>query len=60
MVEAGGDNAQFVEDDLAFHQAVYLATHNEFLWRLAHLFSLSLKEIFRIAAVGSHRPRANR
>ena len=58
MVDAGSDNAQFVDGDLAFHRAIYLATHNEFFWPLGQLFSVALKEMFRIAALGSHRPRA--
>ncbi len=58
MVDAGSDNAQFVEGDLAFHRSIYLATHNEFFWPLGQLFSVALKEMFRIAALGSHRPRA--
>ena len=58
MVDAGSDNARFVEGDLAFHQAIYLATHNEFFWPLAQLFGVSLKQMFHIAATGSHRPRA--
>ena len=58
MVDAGSDNALFVDADLAFHRAIYLATHNEFFWPLGQLFSIALKEMFRIAALGSHRPRA--
>ena len=58
MVAAGTDNALFVEADLAFHKAIYLATHNEFFWPIGQLFSVALKEMFRIAALGSHRPRA--
>ncbi len=58
MVDAGSDNARFVTGDLAFHRAIYLATHNEFFWPLGQLFSFALKEMFRIAALGSHRPRA--
>ncbi len=58
MVDAGNDNALWVEADLAFHKAIYLATHNEFFWPIGQLFSLALREMFRIAAQGSHRPRA--
>ena len=59
MVDAGSDNALFVEGDLAFHRAIYLATHNEFFWPLGQMFSFALREMFRIAALGaSHRPRA--
>ncbi len=58
MVDAGDDNVLWVEADLAFHKAIYLATHNEFFWPLGQLFSVALKEMFRIAALGSHRPRA--
>jgi DNA-binding FadR family transcriptional regulator len=58
MVDAGADNARWVEADLAFHKSIYLATHNEFFWPIGQLFSLALKEMFRIAALGSHRSRA--
>jgi DNA-binding FadR family transcriptional regulator len=58
MVDAGSDNALWVEADLAFHKLIYLATHNEFFWPIGQLFSLVLREMFRIAALGSHRPRA--
>jgi DNA-binding FadR family transcriptional regulator len=58
MVAAGSDNGLFVEADLAFHKSIYLATHNEFFWPIGQLFSVALKEMFRIAALGSHRPRA--
>ena len=58
MVDAGSDNVLWVEADLDFHKSIYLATHNEFFWPLGQLFSVALKEMFRIAALGSHRPRA--
>jgi DNA-binding FadR family transcriptional regulator len=58
MVDAGGDNAAWVEADLAFHKSIYLATHNEFFWPIGQLFSFGLKQMFAIAALGSHRPRA--
>jgi DNA-binding FadR family transcriptional regulator len=58
MVAAGSDNALWVEADLVFHKSIYLATHNEFFWPIGQLFSVALKEMFRIAARGSHRPRA--
>jgi DNA-binding FadR family transcriptional regulator len=58
MVDAGSDNVLWVEADLAFHKLIYLATHNEFFWPIGQLFSLALREMFRIAALGSHRPRA--
>jgi len=58
MVYAGADNVLLVEGDLAFHKSIYLATHNEFFWPIGQLFSLTLREMFRIAALGSHRPRA--
>jgi DNA-binding FadR family transcriptional regulator len=58
MVDAGADNVLWVDADLAFHRSIYLATHNEFFWPIGQLFSVALKEMFRIAAQGSHRPRA--
>jgi DNA-binding FadR family transcriptional regulator len=58
MVAAGSDNVLWVEADLEFHKSIYLATHNEFFWPIGQLFSVALKEMFRIAALGSHRPRA--
>lgn len=58
MVAAGADNRLWVEADLEFHRAIYLATQNEFFWPIGQLFNLALKEMFTIAARGSHRPRA--
>jgi DNA-binding FadR family transcriptional regulator len=58
MVAAGSDNVLWVEADLKFHKAIYLATHNQFFWPLGKLFNLALKEMFTIAARGSHRARA--
>jgi DNA-binding FadR family transcriptional regulator len=58
MVDAGSDNAAWVEADLAFHKSIYLATHNEFFWPIGQLFSFGLRQMFAIAAQGSHRPRA--
>ena len=58
MVDAGADNMLWVEADLVFHKSIYLATHNEFFWPIGQLFSFALKEMFRIAALGAHRPRA--
>jgi DNA-binding FadR family transcriptional regulator len=58
MVDAGDDNAKWVAADLQFHKSIYIATHNEFFWPIGQLFELGLKEMFTIAARGSHRPRA--
>jgi DNA-binding FadR family transcriptional regulator len=58
MVAAGSSNQLWVEADLKFHTAIYLATHNEFFWPIGQLVNLSLRELFTIAARGSHRPRA--
>lgn len=58
MVDAGDDNVAWVEADLAFHRSIYLATHNEFFWPIGQLFSFGLRQMFDIAAQGSHRPRA--
>lgn len=58
MVDAGSDNVLWVQADLDFHKTIYLATRNEFFWPLGQLFSVALKESFRIAALGAHRPRA--
>jgi DNA-binding FadR family transcriptional regulator len=58
MVAAGSDNVLWVDADLEFHKQIYLATHNEFFWPLGQLFGFALKEMFRIAALGAHRPRA--
>jgi DNA-binding FadR family transcriptional regulator len=58
MIDAGADNALWVDGDLVFHKTIYLATHNEFFWPIGQLFSVALKEMFRIAALGAHRPRA--
>jgi DNA-binding FadR family transcriptional regulator len=48
----------FVAADIAFHQSIYFATHNEFFWPIAQMFEITLRQSFTIAAPGSHRPRA--
>lgn len=58
MELAADDNAAWVEADLKFHRSIYLATHNEFFWPIGQLFSIGLRQMFDIAARGSHRPRA--
>ena len=40
MVATGSDNLLWVEADLEFHKAIYLATHNEFFWPIGQLFNL--------------------
>jgi DNA-binding FadR family transcriptional regulator len=51
-------NESFVIADIAFHQAIYFATHNEFFWPIAQMFEITLRQSFTIAARGSHRARA--
>src|SRR3954462_4372984 len=51
-------NEAFVVADIAFHQAIYFATRNEFFWPIAQMFDIALRQSFTIAAQGSHRPRA--
>ena len=51
-------NEQFVVADIAFHQAIYFATRNEFFWPIAQMFDITLRQSFTIAARGSHRARA--
>jgi DNA-binding FadR family transcriptional regulator len=58
MVDAGSDNARWVEADLLFHKQIYLTTHNEFFWPIGQLFSFGLRQMFEIAAQGQHRKRA--
>jgi DNA-binding FadR family transcriptional regulator len=58
MVAAGENNDAWIEADLQFHKAIYIATHNEFFWPIGQLFSFALRQMFRIAASGPHRPRA--
>ncbi len=58
MQTADKDLGQWVEADLRFHRAIYLATHNEFFWPIAQLFSIALKEMFKMTASGTHRSRA--
>jgi DNA-binding FadR family transcriptional regulator len=60
MVAAGDEHEAFVEADLQFHTAIYIATHNEFFWPIGQLFGLALRQMFQIAATGKHRPRAIR
>jgi DNA-binding FadR family transcriptional regulator len=50
----------FVIADIAFHQAIYFATRNEFFWPIAQMFEITLRQSFTIAARGSHRERALR
>lgn len=57
MVDASGEEA-FVDADLDFHRAIYVATHNEFFWPIAQMFALALRASFRIGAKGNHRKRA--
>ncbi len=58
MVDAGDDNIAWVEADLAFHRSIFQATRNEFFWPIGQLFSIGLRQMFDIAAHGSHRARA--
>ena len=51
-------NEKFVAADIAFHQAIYFATRNEFFWPIAQMFDITLRQSFTIAARGSHRARA--
>jgi DNA-binding FadR family transcriptional regulator len=57
-MEAAKANEEFVVADIAFHQAIYFATRNEFFWPIAQMFEITLRQSFAIAATGSHRPRA--
>jgi DNA-binding FadR family transcriptional regulator len=57
MAAAKIDEA-FVAADIAFHQAIYFATRNEFFWPIAQMFDIALRQSFTIAARGSHRARA--
>ncbi len=57
---AARDNEAFVTADIAFHKAIYLATHNEFFWPIAQMFDFTLRQSFAIAATGDHRARALR
>jgi len=51
-------NESFVIADIAFHQAIYFATRNEFFWPIAQMFEITLRQSFTIAARGTHRARA--
>ena len=55
---AATTNAQFVDADIAFHKAIYIATRNELFWPIAQMFDILLRQSFTIAATGDHRPRA--
>ena len=57
-MDAAKTNEDFVTADIAFHQAIYFATRNEFFWPIAQMFEITLRQSFTIAAPGSHRPRA--
>ncbi|PLW75430.1 FadR/GntR family transcriptional regulator [Cohaesibacter celericrescens] len=58
MVDAGDDDNAWVEADLSFHRSIYLATRNEFFWPIGQMLAVSLRQMFSIAALGSHRARA--
>ena len=55
---AARDNEAFVVADIAFHKQLYIASRNEFFWPIAQMFEITLRESFRLAALGDHRPRA--
>jgi DNA-binding FadR family transcriptional regulator len=55
---AAQDNDAFVTADIAFHKRLYIASRNEFFWPIAQMFEVTLRESFRLAALGDHRPRA--
>jgi DNA-binding FadR family transcriptional regulator len=55
---AATTDEDFVVADLAFHEAIYFATHNEFYWPIAQMLKLTLRQSFTIASWGDHRPRA--
>lgn len=57
-MDAAKTNEDFVTADIAFHQAIYFATRNEFFWPIAQMFEITLRQSFTIAAPGSHRTRA--
>src|SRR5262249_23950096 len=55
---AAKDNDAFVEADIAFHKRLYIASRNEFFWPIAQMFEVTLRQSFKLAALGDHRPRA--
>lgn len=55
---AATSNEEFVEADITFHKAIYIATRNELFWPIAQMFEILLRQSFTIAARGDHRPRA--
>jgi DNA-binding FadR family transcriptional regulator len=55
---AATNNAEFVDADIAFHKAIYIATRNELFWPIAQMFEILLRQSFTIAALGDHRKRA--
>ncbi|GGH22883.1 GntR family transcriptional regulator [Alsobacter metallidurans] len=57
-MDNAADNAAFVEADIAFHKAIYLATRNELFWPIAQMLEISSRQSFTIAAEGDHRKRA--
>lgn len=59
-MDAAQNNEEFVVADIAFHQAIFFATRNEFFWPIAQMFEISLRKSFTIAARGDHRARALR
>lgn len=55
---AATTNDEFVNADIAFHKAIYIATRNELFWPLAQMLEILLRRGFTIAAIGDHRARA--
>lgn len=54
MVAATDDVEAWVASDLRFHQAIYIATHNEFFWPIGSLLEPALLASFRITSRAHH------
>ena len=54
MVAATDDIEAWVASDLRFHQAIYIATHNEFFWPIGCLLEPALLASFRVTSRAHH------
>lgn len=58
MVDAGPDDAAWVEAHLAFHRSIYVATRNEFFWPIGEMLAVALRQGLGDAGQGARPARA--
>ncbi|MDR3437388.1 FadR/GntR family transcriptional regulator [Telmatospirillum sp.] len=57
MVDSAGVNERYVPADLAFHNAILTACHNQFLWQMHSALSVILRTSFVISSRVPQGPR---